>query len=81
MNQANTINDDDENNFIESLLNMTDNKFNDEVFTFVADQGCCSDAKTRNSERKKVARDARRAAVKADVENEDRIVIPVKNVS
>ena len=29
--------------------------------------------KTRNSERKKAVRDVRRAAVKADVENEDRI--------
>ena len=76
MNQTNATNDDDENNFIKSPLNTIDNKFNDEVFTFVADEGCCSTIKTRNSERKKAARDARRSSVKVDVENEDRVVMP-----
>ena len=43
MNQTNATNDNDENNFIKILLNMIDNKFNDQVFTFEVENGCCSD--------------------------------------
>ena len=41
MKETNTSKDDNENNFINSILNVIDNKFNDEFFNFVVKKGYC----------------------------------------